>query len=146
MNSTKKYYFLLVFLLFGMSNQFAHAENNNGASEKLATHNSVYETCINTSEGVTVNMLNCIGDESNRQDKRLKQAYSSLYKQLPNKRKAILKRSQVLWKQFQKEDCQLRVDPNGGTAEDIIFNGCYLDSIKNRAQELEDIKTSIDLR
>ena len=105
-----------------------------------------YKQCINQSNGETINMLNCIVTETKSQDVSLNKIYQQLLKELPQKRIMLLKQSQRMWLGFVKINCDFKINPNGGTSESLVANGCYMDSIAARVQELENVRKTIDLQ
>ena len=125
--------------IFVSFHALAQSPNETGLRES-------YKTCIEQSGGVTVEMLNCTASETGYQDARLNKAYKALMAIMPKERGALLQKSERLWLDFRQANCAARVAPEGGTAESLVATECHLDSISSRAQELEDLKESIELR
>jgi len=108
--------------------------NNMVFAEKV---NSQFDTCMDKAGGVTVNMLNCIGAETQRQDKKLNTMYQNTMKSLTNKRKEELKKTQQLWIKYRDANCDFYADPDGGTMASILGANCVMDMTTQRAKELE---------
>ncbi len=98
-----------------------------------------YGNCMDQSGGVTVNMLNCIGEELASQDARLNGAYKKLRSQLTPTRKQALLTAQRLWIQYRDANCNFYADPEGGTLANLLANECVLRETAERAKELEDL-------
>jgi uncharacterized protein YecT (DUF1311 family) len=96
------------------------------------------ETCINKTNGSTLQILGCIDVEIKKQDKRLNTAYQNLMKSLTNKRKEELKKTQQLWIKYRDANCDFYRDPDGGTMASIFGANCIMDMTTQRAKELED--------
>jgi uncharacterized protein YecT (DUF1311 family) len=61
-------------------------------------------------------MLQCEGEELDRQNARLNDAYKKLMSKLsPDRKKALLK-AQRAWIKFREANCDYWDDPQGGTA------------------------------
>ena len=98
-----------------------------------------FGACMDQSGGVTVEMLDCIGEELSTQDARLNGAYKALRSQLVPARKQELLAAQRLWIQFRDANCSFYADPEGGTSATVAANGCVLQETAERAKELEDL-------
>jgi len=99
-----------------------------------------YDACMDGAGGVTASMLDCIGAEADRQDKRLNKAYKALMAaQTPERKKQLLE-VQRLWLKYRETNCSFYADPDGGTAAQLAANGCFLDTTARRAKELESLK------
>lgn len=114
------------------------------ASDTGSLYTGQYSSCMNKSGGVTVEMLNCIGEELATQDRRLNGAYKKLTTQLSAARKAQLVAAQRLWLQYRDANCEFYSDPDGGTAAAIAGNECVLSQTAMRANELENLYVSED--
>ncbi len=97
-----------------------------------------FEACIEQSGGVTVEMLNCIGEETRTQDARLNGAYKALRSQLTPARKQELLAAQRIWIQYRDANCSFYAGPDGGTSATVAANYCVLQETAERAKELED--------
>lgn len=99
-----------------------------------------FSACMDTSGGVTVNMMDCIGAETQRQDVRLNHAYKEVMAQLAPARKKQLQEAQRLWLRFRDAHCRFYADPDGGTLAAVNANECYMSATAARARELEGFK------
>lgn len=108
-----------------------HAENN--------LYSQHFNSCIDHSGGVTVEMLNCIGDEHTKQDAKLNQAYKKLTSQLAADRKKALLAAQRLWIEYRDANCTFYADPDGGTIATLNAASCALEITAQRAKELENL-------
>jgi uncharacterized protein YecT (DUF1311 family) len=98
-----------------------------------------YSTCMDKAEGVTVNMLECMGDETSRQDARLNRAYKKLWSRQTPARKKQIQSVQRLWIKYRDADCDFHHAPDSGTIELLNESGCQLQVTTERAAELEDL-------
>jgi|SRR6476620_10363089 len=104
------------------------------ADEGLSKEHS---DCIdNASRGATAEMFECEGEELDRQDARLNDAYKKLMSKLsPDRKKALLK-AQRAWIKFREANCDYWYDPQGGTAARLNASGFLLTMTAARAKEL----------
>ena len=97
-----------------------------------------YVACMDKAGGVTLEMLNCIGDEMNRQDARLNENYKGLLSKLAKKRKGELQEAQRTWIKFRELNCNFyRSAYEGGSLAQVAVNDCVLDATTDRASELK---------
>ena len=68
-----------------------------------------YSTCLEKSNGVTIEMINCILAETRRQDARLN--YKRLILKLAIERKNALVEAQRAWIRFRDANCGFYADP-----------------------------------
>src|SRR5262245_7289456 len=61
---------------------------------------AAYSKCIEQSGGADPAMLDCIGAEAERQDKRLNDAYKKLMNELKPERKRQLQEAQRIWLKY----------------------------------------------
>lgn len=73
-----------------------------------------YSNCIEASGGVTVNMMNCIGEEIKTQDARLNGAYQKLRNNISDERRQELLAAQRFWIQYRDTNCQFYATAGGG--------------------------------
>lgn len=95
-----------------------------------------YTTCMDESAGVTVNILNCMGSETEQQDARLNQNYKASMQALTPEKQAQLRDAQRLWIKFRDADCALLGSLTGGTIDSVNSASCLLDMTKKRADDL----------
>lgn len=96
-----------------------------------------YQACLDASEGVTVNMLNCGDGELEYQDKRLNAVYKRLHQLLSPTAWESLRTEQRKWLAEEDKACEVAEDFREGTAGALIWQGCLLDRRTLRADELE---------
>jgi uncharacterized protein YecT (DUF1311 family) len=99
-----------------------------------------YSNCMDRSGGVTVNMLDCIAAETDRQDTRLNNAYKRTMASLNATRKKQLQEVQRIWIRYRDANCDFYADPNGGTIATVNSNSCYMEATAERATELENLR------
>jgi uncharacterized protein YecT (DUF1311 family) len=78
------------------------AASNAAADNEMSQE---YLTCIDKSNGVTSEMLDCISAELMRQDARLNENYKRLMSKLSAKRKEGLREAQRAWVKFRDANC-----------------------------------------
>ncbi len=122
---------MLGLMLFGMP-LLAFAEDV-GLSKQ-------YSTCMDKAGGITANMLDCIGAETQRQDARLNRAYKDVMAQLSAARKKQLQEAQRAWIRYRDANCGFYADPDGGTLATVNGNDCFMSATAARAKELEGFK------
>lgn len=103
------------------------------ASDGLTT--AVFDQCMSKAEA-TVEIVQCIDAELERQDQRLNQVYKALGADLTDNRKAQLREAQRAWIKFRDTNCEFYLDPDGGTMAGILAADCMLRSTADRAEEL----------
>jgi uncharacterized protein YecT (DUF1311 family) len=96
-----------------------------------------YSTCLAQSNGVTLEMINCILAETRRQDARLNENFKKLMSELGTERKKALVEAQRAWIKFRDTNCGFYADPEGGSAARMAANECILNSTVDRAKELQ---------
>jgi uncharacterized protein YecT (DUF1311 family) len=97
-----------------------------------------YKECMQKSDGVTVAMLECKGQEISIQDQRLNYAYQKIFKKSSPKFKSLLRAAQRAWLKFKDAECEMRAAPeNGATMGLLILSNCRLTATAKRANELE---------
>jgi len=96
-----------------------------------------FSTCMDKSNGVTANMLDCIGDETKRQDTRINKAYRSLMDQLSPERQKQLQTAQRAWLSFRDANCNFYADPDGGSLARVSASDCFMSATASRSKELE---------
>jgi uncharacterized protein YecT (DUF1311 family) len=102
-----------------------------------------YSDCMEKSGGVTVDMLDCIGEEYRRQDARLNAFYKAASAKLAPARRKPLLDAQRAWIQYRDLNCKFYADPDGGTLATVEANACMLTMTAARAQELSQIDGSL---
>lgn len=96
-----------------------------------------FSQCMERSNGVTINMLECIDAETKRQDQRINKAYQNVMAQLTPERKKQLQQAQRAWINFRDANCQFYADPDGGSLARVSANDCFMSATASRSKELE---------
>lgn len=96
-----------------------------------------FAACMDSSGGVTVDMMNCIGDETKRQDVLLNSAYKHIMKKLSPSRKKQLQEVQRVWIKYRELNCNFYTNPDGGTLSMVNANSCLMSATAARAKELD---------
>lgn len=98
-----------------------------------------FTACMDKSGGVTQDIVECIGAETQRQDLRLNKSYRALMVTLSPERKKQLQETQRAWIKFRDSNCNFYFDPDGGSIARISANDCVMTMTANRAKELENL-------
>lgn len=98
-----------------------------------------YSVCMDKSDGVTSNMIDCIVDETNRQDVRLNKVYKAFMAELSAERRKQLQTAQRAWITYRDANCNFYFDPDGGTIARVNSNSCFMSETATRAKELETL-------
>ncbi len=96
-----------------------------------------FTKCMESSNGVTINMLECIDAETKRQDLRINKAYKTVMDQLSPERKKQLQQAQRAWITYRDANCQFYFDPDGGSLARVGANDCFMSATATRSKELE---------
>ena len=96
-----------------------------------------FNACMDKSGGVTMDMIECIGSETQRQDVRLNKAYKAVMANQTPERKKQLQETQRIWIKFRDANCGFYYDPDGGSMARVSANDCMMTTTANRAKELE---------
>ena len=126
-------------LLLQITLAFAAALPLAASAQESSNLSQKFGACMDKSDGVTVNMMDCIDAEIKRQDVRLNKAYKTLMTvELPPERKKQLQAAQRAWIKFRDLNCDFFHDPNGGTIAGVNANSCMMQMTADRAKELEN--------
>lgn len=107
-----------------------------GAQAAENGYSPAYSACMDESGGVTMNMLDCMGSETEQQDARLNQNYKAAMQALTPAQQTQLRNAQRLWTKFRDADCALLGSLTGGSIDRINSASCFLDMTKQRADYL----------
>lgn len=100
-----------------------------------------YNQCMDAAEGVTVEMMDCIGAEIDRQDARLNQAYVMVMRPLSRAKKDQLRGLQRSWIRQRDARCsRASNDAGGGSLSGVVYASCILDETIKRTIFLENYK------
>ncbi|MDO4642262.1 MAG: lysozyme inhibitor LprI family protein [Cardiobacteriaceae bacterium] len=117
-----------IFLLSALfMSPFIAAQENND--------DSAYKACMEKNQD-TAGMVECTGDEYDRQDKRLNKNYQKQLKSLPSKEGQALKKAQKQWIAWRNAKCDFLADLTGGTMDRLENIGCLEGITHERADEL----------
>ena len=100
---------------------------------------SEYSKCLDGAGGVDPAMVECIGAETVRQDRKLNDMYKKLMRELSPERQKQLLEAQRLWIKYTEANCSFYYDPEGGTAARLSANECAMDANASRAKELDSL-------
>jgi len=98
-----------------------------------------YSVCMDKSDGVTSNMIDCIVAETKHQDARLNKVYKAFMAELSAERKKQLQTAQRAWITYRDANCNFYFDPDGGTIARVNSNSCFMSATATRAKELETL-------
>lgn len=99
-----------------------------------------YTSCMEKTDGVTVEMRACINTELVQQDERLNQVYRRYANSVSSSVRKSLKEAQRAWVQFRDKECLWAGAPEGdGTLGPVIVDNCHLELTARRADEIENL-------
>lgn len=122
----------MVKMVFAISMTAAATQTARGSE-----YSPAYESCMETSGGVTVQMLDCNAAEHAQQDARLNHFYGIARRQLDPSQRNLLVAAQRAWIVFRDNDCNLIGGLTGGTMDSLNASGCYLERTRSRADDLQ---------
>ncbi len=122
---------LILVLTLACMSQFAAAQDI-GLTKQ-------FSNCMDKSNGVTSNMIDCMEAESKRQSGRMNRAYKELTDQVSAQRKKQLQLAQDAWVAYRDENCEFYYDPDGGSIAAVNANDCFMSATATRAKELETL-------
>jgi uncharacterized protein YecT (DUF1311 family) len=106
-----------------------------------ARYSADYGRCMKSGDaanGVTAAIMDCNGNEIDRQDARLNQAYKMVMTRLTAPQKTTLRVSERTWITQRDALCHRASSAeSGGSLEGIIYSGCILDETIKRLVWLE---------
>ncbi len=98
-----------------------------------------FNQCMDHSEGVTVNMQDCISEELKVQDKLLNSQYQKAMKSLDKEQQKLLKEAQRAWLKMRENDSQLILKSNEGSLGRIDAASSFLNDTVLRVKFLKGI-------
>ncbi|MHC2147225.1 lysozyme inhibitor LprI family protein [Pseudomonas sp. 210_17 TE3656] len=101
-------------------------------------YSAAYSSCTNEATD-TASLRDCNGEEIQRQNTRLNEAYKWAMGALPEEKRQTLQESQAMWAKLKDTDCGLYYGLTGGTIDLLNGSGCELEMTKERAESLEFI-------
>ncbi|MFV0925562.1 lysozyme inhibitor LprI family protein [Pseudomonas palmensis] len=123
------------FLVFPMAVMICGLSISALAKDK---YSSEYSSC-NKRAVDTASLRDCNGEEIQRQNARLNEAYKWALGVLSEENRKALQKSQALWAELRDIDCDLYYGLTGGTMDLLNGSGCYLEMTRERAESLEFI-------
>ena len=99
------------------------------------SYSEKYMSCVDNSNGVTIELIDCISDETIYQDKRLNIAYKKVMQSLNLKDSQALRAKQRSW--IKARDEKVNSVIGDGTSHQLNTMSVFLDETMNRAEELE---------
>ncbi|TCP11261.1 uncharacterized protein YecT (DUF1311 family) [Crenobacter luteus] len=96
-----------------------------------------FHACMERAGGVTQAMIECIGEELDRQDARLNRVYRERLSELVPARRALLQSVQRQWLRYRDANCGFYYDPDGGSIARVLAADCRLRMTAERADELD---------
>lgn len=121
---------LLAALVLTTTTMLAHA-----AADLMSP---AYTACMGGANS-TVDMLDCIDAETQRQDDRLNDVYKALRADVQEGRKNQLRDAQRAWVNFRNTNCAFHLDPDGGSLARLSAADCVLRMTASRAEELAQL-------
>lgn len=105
-------------------------------SEKVE-FSKAYGDCLDKSDGITLRMRECNGEELRRQDGQLNSLYRELSAKSTPEARAALVRTQRAWIAFRDAECEYEGEQHsGGTLEAIVIGGCHVEMTAQRVMQL----------
>lgn len=129
--------FSRIFLIAALAATSASAQTQSQVEKRQSP---AYSECMDGSEGVTAEMMDCIGAEIEVQDARLNQAYVMVMRPFPKLKKEKLRGLQRAWIKQRDANCQRAIADEGGSMAGLIYAGCILDKTIKRTIFLENYK------
>lgn len=107
------------------------------AGEAQPATSKSYDSCMSKSGGVTSAMLDCDAAEIALMDAKLNKTYQKLMSKFPERRKLSLKAAEQAWIKFRDLNCSAYLEPDGGSMQSLIYDGCIMRMTDLRDQELK---------
>jgi len=98
-----------------------------------------FDSCMDRADGITSEMLGCIGEAQDRADARLSNTLSKAVRSISPARRASLSRSQDAWIAYRQANCDFLADPEGGTSASLISSDCWLSLTEERVAFLDTL-------
>lgn len=106
---------------------------------KEPQYSVTYDRCMDTSGGVTAEMLDCNAAELKRHDARLNAQYKAALAAHGETQQALLREAQRQWIKYRDANCGFYAQLTGGTMDRLNSSSCVLEATARRADELEGI-------
>lgn len=98
-----------------------------------------FERCMANADGITSEMLSCIGRAQEDADRRLPGDLRLALQGLAPERRQVLARSQQAWVAYREAHCDFLADPDGGTAASLLTADCWLSLTTERLVFLDKL-------
>jgi uncharacterized protein YecT (DUF1311 family) len=119
---------------------FSSAAEAQSRAQIERRYTPAYHQCMNAAS-TNYDMTNCYGDELERQDGRLNQAYVMVMRPLSSTKKTTLRTLQRTWLKQRDAKCDReRNQYSGGSISAGVFMGCMLDETIKRTIYLENYR------
>lgn len=102
-----------------------------------------YTHCIDASDGITSNLMNCRGEEYARLDELMHNRLDIIRSQLTARQRNELEKSQLRWWKRIEKSCErewitpYNSESGPGTFEMLAYGVCFLDAMNSRIHWLE---------
>lgn len=104
-----------------------------------SNYSSNFEKCMESADGITLQIRTCYADEFQRQDSRLNKNYSDYISVLPYEIKRNFIDAQRKWIRYRDANCSaFESEEQGGTLALIVSDDCLLKMTIDRADEFEN--------
>jgi len=111
----------------------AFAPGSTAASDRQFT------SCMHRAGGITLEMLNCIGQAQERAEARLATTLSKAIGSLSPSRHDSLGDAQRAWLAYRRAHCDFLADPEGGTSASLVSADCWLSLTQERVAFLDTL-------
>ena len=95
--------------------------------------------CMDRTDGITSEMLDCIGEAQDRADARLVTTLSKAVSSISPVRRFSLHEAQKAWLAYRQAHCNFLADPEGGTSASLISADCWLSLTEERVAFLDTL-------
>lgn len=106
---------------------------------QAATFSDTYTQCMNKSEGITANMLDCMSSEISYQDKLLNMYYKKAKAVLDKKGQKLLLNEQRAWLKYRDARTAFISGTAEGSMGTLQTQSTFLEMLGNRVDELKEI-------
>jgi uncharacterized protein YecT (DUF1311 family) len=98
-----------------------------------------FDSCMDRADGITSEMLSCIGEAQDRADARLSTTLSKASSSISPARRVPLHEAQEAWLAYRQTHCDFLADPEGGTSASMISADCWLSLTEERVAFLDTL-------
>lgn len=103
-----------------------------------AAYSDNYTQCMNNSNGVTADMLDCISAEHKYQDSLLNKYYKQIIKNLEAPQQKLFKKSQIAWIKWREAEAKF-AGSSGGSFAQVSSAGVFLEITVNRVDSFANM-------